>query len=190
VSDFLSNLIARSFTDAPTIRPRMPSLFEPTAAEFFDEPELSASLADSESSQAEKTATGKTAGKGSGPVAREHRFKADAPERETMPPLVSREKEKLIVPLTSSVNEKDHSDSAKHVSEVFSETKSLQSERHERSTPVEQRASRSAPIIRVTIGRVEVRAIHPPPATPKQTKASPPKLSLEDYLRKRARGSR
>src|SRR5215831_18681931 len=39
MSDFLSNLIARSFTDAPAIRPRVPSLFETQAGEFLDEPQ-------------------------------------------------------------------------------------------------------------------------------------------------------
>jgi hypothetical protein len=190
VSDFLSNLIARSFADAPAIRPRVPSLFEPTATEFFDEPELSASLPESESLPAEQVAAGKTPSKKSRPLAQEHRLRVDAPDRETVPPLVSREKGKLIVPSTSSVSDQDHSDSAKHASEAFSETRSLQSSRHERSTPVERRASKSAPIIRVTIGRVEVRAVHPPAANPKPAKPATPKLSLDDYLRKRARGFR
>lgn len=190
MSDFLSNLIARSFSDAPTIQPRVPSLFEPTSAEFFDESELSASLAGSESTPAEKATTSKTARKESRPLAQEHRFKADAADREAVPLLVSREKEKLIVPFTSSVNEKNHSDSAKHVSQVFSETRSLQPLRHDRSTQLERRASRSAPIIRVTIGRVEVRAVHPPASKPKPVKPATPKLSLDDYLRRRARGFR
>src|SRR5262249_33724620 len=37
MSDHLSNLIARSFTDAPVIRPRVLSLFEPSASKSFDE---------------------------------------------------------------------------------------------------------------------------------------------------------
>jgi hypothetical protein len=41
MSDFLSNLIARSFTDVPVIQPRLPSLFEAAADEFFDEPQPS-----------------------------------------------------------------------------------------------------------------------------------------------------
>ncbi len=46
-----------------------------------------------------------------------------------------------------------------------------------------------APIIRVTIGRIEVRAIHPAP-TPLREPAAPPqpKISLDDYLRS-ARGA-
>ncbi len=47
----------------------------------------------------------------------------------------------------------------------------------------------AAPIIHVTIGRVEVRAT--PPATERAKKAHPagPRLSLEDYLRSRSKGN-
>src|SRR5215472_14285931 len=41
MSDFLSNLIARSFTDAPAIQPRVPSLFETAGDEFPGEPQSS-----------------------------------------------------------------------------------------------------------------------------------------------------
>ena len=37
MSGFLSNLIARSFNDAPVIQPRVPSLFETAGDEFFGE---------------------------------------------------------------------------------------------------------------------------------------------------------
>ena len=47
-------------------------------------------------------------------------------------------------------------------------------------------ASEPAPIIRVNIGRIEVRAVTPaaPPARPKRPRAGP-MLSLEDYLKQR-----
>jgi hypothetical protein len=45
-----------------------------------------------------------------------------------------------------------------------------------------------APSVRVTIGRVEVRAPAPPPAAPAaRPPAFSPRLSLEDYLRERSR---
>ena len=44
-----------------------------------------------------------------------------------------------------------------------------------------------APIVRVTIGRVEVRAIHPPAPAPKPARPAAPKLSLDEYLRGRKR---
>ena len=50
-----------------------------------------------------------------------------------------------------------------------------------------------APTIRVAIGRIEVRAIMPPPATPtRQTAPTTPRpeLSLDDYLKQRNGGQR
>jgi hypothetical protein len=41
----------------------------------------------------------------------------------------------------------------------------------------------------VNIGRIEVRAVTPPPAPP-QRDPSPAKLSLDDYLRQRSGGRR
>jgi hypothetical protein len=51
-------------------------------------------------------------------------------------------------------------------------------------------AEKPEPIIRVNIGRIEVRAATPP-ATPrsKRARAGPP-LSLEDYLKQRNGGQR
>jgi hypothetical protein len=51
-------------------------------------------------------------------------------------------------------------------------------------------ASDSAPVIRVTIGRIDVRAVSPPQAPAPKAKPSPPALSLEDYLRSRHSGKR
>jgi hypothetical protein len=49
----------------------------------------------------------------------------------------------------------------------------------------------AAPIIRVTIGRVDVRAEFPAPAAPAATRrAEAPSLSLDDYLKLRNEGKR
>lgn len=48
-------------------------------------------------------------------------------------------------------------------------------------------AVEAAPVINVTIGRVEVRATHAP-AAPRQPSGSAPPMSLDDYLRRRAGG--
>jgi len=49
----------------------------------------------------------------------------------------------------------------------------------------------AAPIVRVTIGRVEVRAQFPSaPAVPVARRPPPPALSLEDYLKQRSGGKR
>jgi len=49
--------------------------------------------------------------------------------------------------------------------------------------------SRTEPTIRVTIGRIEVRAVSPPAPPPRQTKQPAPKMSLDDYLRSRNGGT-
>ncbi len=49
----------------------------------------------------------------------------------------------------------------------------------------------AAPIVRVTIGRVEVRAQFPSaPSVPVARRPRPPALSLEDYLKQRSGGKR
>jgi hypothetical protein len=47
----------------------------------------------------------------------------------------------------------------------------------------------SRPVIHVTIGRVEVRAVQPQPA-PQRPAPPRPKLTLEEYLRQRDKGER
>lgn len=47
-----------------------------------------------------------------------------------------------------------------------------------------------APTIQVTIGRIEVRATSPSPATPKKAPSKPVAMSLEDYLKQRNEGRR
>jgi hypothetical protein len=49
--------------------------------------------------------------------------------------------------------------------------------------------SRVEPTIRVTIGRIEVRAVSPPAPPPRRTKQPAPEMSLDDYLRARDGGT-
>jgi hypothetical protein len=49
--------------------------------------------------------------------------------------------------------------------------------------------SRVEPTIRVTIGRIEVRAVSPPSPPPRRTKQPAPEMSLDDYLRARNGGT-
>ncbi|HSS22529.1 MAG TPA: hypothetical protein VLL54_20830 [Pyrinomonadaceae bacterium] len=52
-------------------------------------------------------------------------------------------------------------------------------------------SEQSVPAVRITIGRVEVRAIMPPVPTPARTHSRPgPALSLESYLKQREEGKR
>lgn len=59
-----------------------------------------------------------------------------------------------------------------------------------RSAAREMSAQAAAPIIEVTIGRIEVRAVTPPAPTPQPTRQrqAPPKMSLDDYLRAHSGG--
>lgn len=63
----------------------------------------------------------------------------------------------------------------------------LQVPSHQAEPPLtEQRSSPAAPTIRVTIGRVEVRAVMPAQPAPRPARHKPsPSLSLEDYLKQR-----
>lgn len=182
MSDFLSNLITRSFTDAPVIQPRVPSLFEITGDEFLDEQQSStpsvptpetiapknAPARFSKSLPTQETAITKSIANVSDARREESSPKPDAPAAQNAP----------VIAQTS------------RLSVQTAELHPIQPRRRKDFLPVDQRSSKSPPIIRVTIGRVEVRAVQSPAPGPKQAKLRPPKLSLEDYLRKRERGSR
>jgi hypothetical protein len=215
MSDFLSNLIARSFTDAPVIRPRVPSLFEKTADEFPGEresptPAISAheTIAPTpvpKSLPGGETAITKSVANGPDAVAEESLPKPNTPAHEK-PPVIAQARRpnaeavevekvevktnKVTVPPDSFRDGERDAGNKRGVSGSFSEPLAIQPRRRKGFSPLEQRSSTSAPTIRVTIGRVEVRAIHPAPPVPKPAKPSTPKLSLEDYLHKRERGAR
>ncbi len=55
------------------------------------------------------------------------------------------------------------------------------------STSVSTRTEEST--IRVSIGRIDVRAVSPPASPPRRTKQPAPKMSLDDYLRARSGGT-
>jgi hypothetical protein len=221
MSDFLSSLIARSYTDAPVIQPRVPSLFETTPDEFLDEPQpstpaigaretitpTSAPALVPKSSAIQETATTKPIANVSAARAEERRSKpkeppdqnapaiAEPPQLRAHPVRVKKleletkklevERNELTVPVHSV-----RDGSKRPQSEVFSERPPVQSRRRKDFLPIQQRSPNASPIIHVTIGRVEVRAIHPaaPQSTP--AKPAPPRISLEDYLRKRERSAR
>lgn len=180
MSDFLSNLITRSFTDEPVIQPRVPSLFEPTAIEFLDEaklftPTTAAATETIESPEAPP------------PVSRSLPMKRPSGPMEAMRKR-RLETTKVIVPVDSSRDEEKDADYKKHVSEASSEPGPIQSRGRKVYSRVEKRSSTSPPVIRVTIGRIEVRAVQSPAPTPKPAKPPLPKLSLQEYLHKRERG--
>ena len=215
MNDFFSNLIARSFSDAPVIQPRLPSLFETAANEFSDGGQSSApALATPETIPT--TASLGVASKSSppsGPVrnrianaseasSEEPPLRSDGPEQKRAPQIAQAQsseeraparelhvKTRIIIPADSFADGEQHEDHKTRASESFSQRRSVQPRVRKDLSAVDQRSSTTPPIIRVTIGRVDVRAVHQPTPAPKPAKASPPKLSLEDYLHKRERGS-
>ena len=215
MNDFFSNLIARSLSDAPVIQPRLPSLFETAANEFSDEGQSSApALAAPETIP--PTASLGVASKSSppsGPVrnrianaseasAEEPPLRSDGLEQKRAPQIAqarsSEERapakelhvktKRIIVPSDSFADGEKHEDYKTRASESLSQRLSVQPRVRKDLSALDRRSSTTPPIIRVTIGRVEVRAVHQPTPAPKPAKASPPKLSLEDYLHKRERG--
>jgi hypothetical protein len=181
VSDFLSNLIARSFTDTAVIQPRVPSLFEPTAIEFLDEPQALTPT----------TAKPETIAHPNVPPSVSRSSPIQRPSGRTEGMRKRRlETSKVIVPVDSFRDEEKDADHKEHASEASSEPRPIQSRGRKVFSLVEKPSSTSPPIIRVTIGRVEVRAIQSSAPMPKAAKPPLPKLSLQEYLRKRERGSR
>jgi hypothetical protein len=214
MSDFLSNLIARSFTDAPVIQPRVPSLFETATDEFFNEsqwstrpievPETIGHTVAPKPSPTRDTVTPKSIANPADTRAEQHLRKPDAPAHEPARVIaqlpqasmqaaevrkIEVETKRISPPVNSFGDEEKGAGEKKRGPEEFSERRSVPPRHRKDFSPVDQRSSTSPPIIRVTIGRVEVCAVHPPAPTPKQPKRPPPKLSLEDYLHKRDGGS-
>jgi hypothetical protein len=182
VSDFLSNLIARSFADEPVIQPRVPSLFEPTATEFLDEPQpFTPTIAAATETIASPDVPP--------PVSRSSPMKRPSGQTEAIRKR-SLETSKVIVPVDSSRDEGKDAEHKEHVSEASSKPRSIRSRGRKVFSLVEKPSPTSPPIIRVTIGRIEVRAVQSPTPTPKPAKPPLPKLSLQEYLHKRERGSR
>jgi hypothetical protein len=216
MSDFLSNLIARSFIDAPLIQPRVPSLFETVSDEFFDGPQSVESAmgapetiapangpaAASNSLSLKGTLTAKPVATVFGVRAEQHQYplKPDVPADENatvaaQPPQSGEQTtevktKRIIVPVSSFRAEEKETEKKERLVQAFSEPRQLHSRRRKDFSSVEPPSSTSPPIIRVTIGRVEVRAIHPPPSAPTPAKPTPPKISLEDYLQERQGSSR
>jgi len=54
--------------------------------------------------------------------------------------------------------------------------------------PTRREEAAPAPIIQVSIGRIEVRATPPPAQAPRPRPSAPSAVSLEDYLRQRSKG--
>lgn len=208
MSDFLSNLIARSLGDTPAIQPRLPSHFE-SAADLFAESQSPAIIATNETSSplfptlpipklsaADQTGMEKPIENATVDSLAEkqqsHINEPVTPFRPSATPSPIRSVEssvepqtkKTVVPITSVIDEKIHSgkSSTNSLRKPFDQP-SLSSRRQNSFSSIEPRPS--ARTIHVTIGRVEVRAIQSSTPAPKQSNPAAPKLSLDHYLQNR-----
>jgi hypothetical protein len=200
MSDFLSNLVIRSFTDAPVIQPRVPSLFEPAAVECFDEMQSSAPVVEVRETIAHANAPGSVSKSWpdseagiTKPVTEVSDASDTLPEGYQPKPDMRAQQStpvKITVPLNAFRDWEKDPDNKKPVPEVFSEPPPVGPPRRKDFLPLEHRFS-SAPIIRVTIGRVEVRAVQQSEQPrPTQREKPQPGLTLEEYLLQRRQGKR
>jgi hypothetical protein len=179
VSDFFSNLIARSFTDTAVIQPRVPSLFEPTVTEFVDQPQAFTTTIAAPETIPSPNVPPPVSRSVQGPIGQTEAIRGR-----------SLETSKVIVPMNSFRDEDNAVEHKEQLSKASSEPRPIQSRHGETFSLVEKPSSTSPPIVRVTIGRIEVRAVQSPAPTPKPAKPPPePKLSLQEYLHKRERGT-
>jgi hypothetical protein len=210
MSDFLSNLISRSFADAPAIQPRLTSLFEVGVAGPLAESQL----------VLEPTAETKMSGSMDAvapPLAQTVSIPRDQnPDRvpqpvNQLPPAKNSETTIAPAPISEpsrsqaifetgaiepvatqtplAKSEKKFSSPATRPVSPAPEAKHFSETNRStrRRSPLAQfePPTTGGPTINVTIGRVEVRAIQSPAPAPKPARPAPPKLSLDDYLQKR-----
>jgi hypothetical protein len=206
MSDFLSNLIARSRANPPAIQPRLPSRFEPPArllSEFQSSafettaapiaPPAVPSAANSFANESSATATPNpvnTTARGEAKSAPPTNHTASFENSHSIEAAeIGGRSEKAVVPSTAATDETNPQIAAKTESiQAISARPAFQSRRRNSVSPNEPLSS--APAIHVTIGRVEVRAIQSAAPARKPAKFTPPKLALDDYLQKRDGGVR
>lgn len=200
MNDFLSHLMARSFADAPAIQPRVPSRFEAGVAEpladaqFFPEPPTETRASDSVDAVAPAPTQNISVSSGQNAEAKntpatisESAQPPSFSEMNSIQPAIGQ-----VPPVrsakqfpSSAIRPVPPSPEANHFSEANRMVR-----RRTSSAQFEQPSTTGVPTINITIGRVEVRAIHSSAPAPNPAKPAPPRLSLDDYLQKREGGAR
>ena len=210
MNDYLVNLIIRSLDRAPAIQPRVPSVFEPSdlgseqssvdasnptgrhsAADVITPAQRKSSepLAQRRRSVLEPhtAVTDMRRPPNNAPVIQLSRGQVIASGHETNLSTdrgISEASPRLLSQSSRSSSELIHATQPRHPvrspvmpTHELSVGKSLQ---HTKTTP--------APLIRVTIGRIDVRAVLPPTQPPRRTTSTRPKLTLDEYLKQRNGG--
>ncbi|HEX8237086.1 MAG TPA: hypothetical protein VF600_14100 [Abditibacteriaceae bacterium] len=218
MSDYLSTLAARSHDAQSTLQPRVSSLFEPLpeTTPFSSNVNVDTN-AESPFAEATQSASAPVASpRASSPFATPTAFPTPTPRPTTAPhePLLNTQSTHLqlaVEPTESHALKTENSlhlpserqppiaprmeaalPSHKNAIDPGSVFQPNITRRSEAPLPVEM-PTQTAPTIKVTIGRIEVRAVmpsSPPTRRAHSTAASTTKLSIDEYLKQRSGGQR
>jgi hypothetical protein len=210
MNDYLINLIARSLDRAPVIQPRVPSVFEPSDLGLEQSSGDASNPTGKDSAADVLTPAQRKPGE---PLAQRRRSVLEPHTAVTgmrRPP----DNALAIQPSRGQVRASEHethlstdrgiseasprplSESPRSSSELIHATQPRPPVRspvmptHELSvgTSLQPANMTPAPVIRVTIGRIDVRAVLPPAQPPRRITSTRPKLTLDEYLKQRNGG--
>jgi len=216
MNDFLTRLIARSRSTAPVIRPRLPSLFESSVAPAGVREEDPAAASGPPRTAVPADAGGETS-TARAPLA--HQVPASPPLSGAIapaPPLdpapfaprhvAMASPGPAVEPAAPPTIFAPPPPPAENAPRPAPPVETMRPAAHVPTPPMseaaapllrranarghEARPSPATAAVRITIGRVEVRAIQPAPPAARPGRHAPPRLSLEDYLRPRPGGGR
>jgi hypothetical protein len=210
MNDYLINLIARSLDRAPAIQPRVPSVFEPSelgseqSSVDASNPTGRHSAADVMTSAQRKS--GEPLAQRRRSVLEPHTAMTDMRRPPNNAPVIQPSRGQVIASGhetnlstdrgISEASPRPLSESPRSSSELIHATQPRPPVRppvmptHELSigTSLQHTNTTPAPLIRVTIGRIDVRAVLPPAQPPRRTTSTRPKLTLDEYLKQRNGG--
>ena len=212
MNDYLINLIARSLDRAPAIQPRVPSVFEPSdlgseqSSGDASNPTGKHSAADVLTPAQRKpgellaqrrmsvlephtAVTGMRRPPDNAPAIQPSRGQVRASGHETHLSTDQGISEASPRPLSESPRS---SRELIHATQPRPPVRSPVMPTHELSvgTSLQPANMTPAPVIRVTIGRIDVRAVLPPAQSPRRITSTSPKLTLDEYLKQRNGGRR
>jgi hypothetical protein len=194
MTDHLTRLAARALGHTGVIHPRVPSRFE-AAGGFELEEHLEHDAPATAVPDRPSVVAPEPAGR---------QFERAAHVAATTPPRVTRLSPAAAVAATASPAARGRTrdglatgleptapqPTAAHQREGAGGERRLETDPSRPAVIVELPARGEAPSVRVTIGRVEVRAVTPPPARPASARQRPPRLTLDEYVRLRDEGKR
>lgn len=212
MNEYLINLIARSLDRAPAIQPRVPSVFEPSdlgseqSSGDASNPTGRHSAADVLTPAQYKPGeplvqrrrsvlepytevTGMRRPPDNAPVIQPSRGQVIASGHETDLSTERGISEASPRPLSESPRS---SSELIHATQPRPPVRSPVMPTHDLSVgrSLQHANTTPAPLIRVTIGRIDVRAVLPPAQLPRRTASTKPKLTLDEYLKQRNGGRR